>query len=126
MLMTKSPGAANHIEGFFLGSKEVDSKFSEKKSVIHLFQNYDGTILGVWGGSSLNQQLRSVPKGYVTRISNNCLAIKNGKKFIKEYLVEYDKDNFIPNKIYINPKGKLKTINGLKLVPKSWFFVGIL
>ena len=56
------------MEAYYLGSKEVQTKFPEPQQV-HTFQKQDGTIISIWGFTSLNRLLEHTPKGILTKVT---------------------------------------------------------
>lgn len=82
------------IEGYFLGSKVVDSpKSKDGKAKLHIFQTADGNV-GVWGKTDLDRKMLSVSPGSMTRAAFAGMApSKNGEMY--KYRVEQDSENTI-------------------------------
>jgi len=82
------------VEGYFLGSRKVDSAKSKSGfCYLHVFQTKDGN-LGVWGKTNLDSQLRSVQPGTMTRVTfSGMVETKNNPMY--KYKVEVDKNNNI-------------------------------
>lgn len=78
-------------EGYFLGSRSVESKRGESK--LHFLQTAKGN-LGIWGTTDLNRKLGSAPVGAMVRItSTGTKPTPNGDMYT--YKVEVDTDNAI-------------------------------
>lgn len=84
----------NMVEGYYLGSRQVDSKKSKTgKALIHFFQTSEGN-LGVWGKTDLDRKLQGVPTGSMVRASHVGMQnTPNGEMY--KYKVEVDGDNTI-------------------------------
>lgn len=80
------------VEGYYLGSKEVDSPKSKNgKAFIHILQTDKGNV-GVWGKTDLDRKVRTVEAGTMVRLSfDKMTPTKNGDMYI--YKVEVDSDN---------------------------------
>lgn len=87
----KNPTSA---EGYFLGSRKVDSKKSKTGyALIHFLQTSKGN-LGVWGKTDLDRKLANVIPGTMIRITHSGMqATPNGEMY--KYKVEIDNDNTI-------------------------------
>lgn len=80
------------IEGYYLGARDVESKFGLAK--LHVFQTDEGNV-GVWGKSNLDMKLGSVDAGTMTRVTyTGKVPSKKGNDMFK-YSVEIDSDNII-------------------------------
>lgn len=94
--INKKTGRANptKAEGYFLGSKEVESKKSKNgKAKIHVLQTSDGN-LGVWGKTDLDRKMLTVAAGAMIRITQNGKTpTPNGDMY--KYKVEVDTENTI-------------------------------
>jgi len=55
------------FEAYFLGSKEVQTKFGEQW--LHEFEMPDGKKFQVWGFTALNRLLEQTPKGYYCKVT---------------------------------------------------------
>lgn len=78
-------------EGYFLGSRTVESKRGENK--LHFLQTAEGN-LGIWGTTDLNRKLSQVPAGTMVRITSaGTKPTPNGDMYM--YKVETDADNTI-------------------------------
>src|SRR3954468_6708897 len=90
----KKTGKANptSAEGYFLGSRQVDSKKSKNgKASIHFLQTAEGN-LGVWGKTDLDRKLSAVTPGTMVRITQSgMVATPNGDMY--KYKVEIDESN---------------------------------
>jgi len=94
--LNKKTGKPNPktAEGYYLGSKEVDSPKSKSgKAYLHILQTEDGN-LGVWGKTDLDRKLKQVKAGEMIRITQSGKqATKNGDMY--KFTVEVDKENTI-------------------------------
>lgn len=91
--VNKKTGKKNptSIEGYYLGSRVVESKKGESK--IHFFQTSKGNV-GVWGKTDSDRKLSGVTPGTMTRISfDKMQPTPNGEMY--KYKVEVDGDNTI-------------------------------
>lgn len=78
-------------EGYFLGSRTVESKRGESK--LHFLQTPKGN-LGIWGTTDLNRKLGAVPVGTMVRVTSTGMKpTPNGDMYT--YKVEVDKENCI-------------------------------
>jgi hypothetical protein len=82
------------IEGYFIGSKIVDSpKSKDGKAKLHIFQTAEGNV-GVWGKTDLDRKMASVQPGAMTRaVFAGMAPSKNGDMY--KYKVAQDTDNRI-------------------------------
>lgn len=82
------------IEGYFIGSKIVDSAKSKTgKAYLHIFQTAEGNV-GVWGKTDLDRKMSSVVPGVMTRASFTGMApSKNGEMY--KFKVLQDSENRI-------------------------------
>lgn len=81
-------------EGYYLGSREVDSQKSKTgKAKIHVFQTPKGN-LGVWGKTDLDRKMESVVLGAMTRITYTGMQETKNNPMYK-YKVEVDDTNTI-------------------------------
>lgn len=89
------------IEGYFIGSKIVDSpKSKDGKAKLHIFQTSEGNV-GVWGKTDLDRKMLSVSPGSMTRASFAGMApSKNGEMY--KYKVVQDLENTID--VAISPR----------------------
>lgn len=95
--VNKKTGKPNpkKAEGYYLGSKEVDSKMSKTgKAFIHILQTPNGT-LGIWGKSDLDRKIKSVTPGTMVRVTQNGTAPTNKGNPMFKFKVEVDSDNTI-------------------------------
>lgn len=84
----KNPTSA---EGFYLGSKKVEGKKGE--SSLHVFQTPKGN-LGIWGKTDMDQKLKTVTPGTMTRVTfEKMVPTKNGDMY--KYRVEVDAEHTI-------------------------------
>lgn len=92
----KKTGKPNpkQVEGYFLGSREVDSKKAKSgKAYIYVLQTSKGN-LGVWGKTDLDRKMGGVPVGAMIRITHTGMATTpNGEMY--KFKVEVDADNTI-------------------------------
>jgi hypothetical protein len=81
-------------EGYYLGSRKVESKKSKTGyAFIHFLQTTNGN-LGVWGKTDLDRKLTSVTPGTMVRITQTGMqATPNGDMY--KYKVEQDSTNTI-------------------------------
>lgn len=83
------------VEGYYLGTRQVDSKKSKSgKADIHFLQTPKGN-LGVWGKTDLDRKIRTVPVGTMVRVSvlPDKVPTPNGDMY--KFLVELDDTNVI-------------------------------
>lgn len=82
------------IEGFYLGSRKVESKKSKNGlASIHFLQTDEGNV-GVWGKTDLDRKIAGVTPGTMIRISHTGMqSTPNGDMY--KYKVEVDEDNTI-------------------------------
>lgn len=92
--MNKQTGKANpkQAEGYFLGSKKVESRKSKTGfAFLHILQTASGN-LGVWGKTDLDRKLNSVAPGTMVRITQSgSRPTPNGDMYI--FKVEVDESN---------------------------------
>lgn len=92
----KKSGKANPktAEGFYLGSRKVDSKKSKSGfAYIHYLQTDKGN-LGVWGKTDLDRKILSVDPGVMIRITQTGMQpTPNGDMY--KFKVEVDVENAI-------------------------------
>lgn len=82
------------IEGYYIGTKQVASKKSKTGLAdLHVIQTSKGNV-GVWGKTNLDQKMKTVTPGLMTRISfTGMQETKNNPMY--KYKVEVDETNFI-------------------------------
>lgn len=82
------------IEGYFIGTKEVSSPKSKTGlASLHVIQTSKGNV-GVWGKTNLDQKMKTVSPGFMTRISFvGMQETKNNPMY--KYKVEVDENNTI-------------------------------
>lgn len=94
--VNKKTGKKNptSVEGYFLGSREVESKKSKNGvAKLHFFQTSKGN-LGVWGKTDMDRKLDGVAPGAMVRITHTGMQpTPNGEMY--KYKVEVDEDNTI-------------------------------
>ena len=92
--MNKKTGKPNptKIEGYFIGSKDVETDFGPAK--LHVFQTDKGNV-GVWGKTDLNRKLASAPEGAMVRATQNGTVKVPGRNPMYKYKVEVDTENTI-------------------------------
>lgn len=92
----KKTGKANPTgaEGYYLGTREVESKKSrDGKAKIHFLQTSKGN-LGIWGKTDLDRKLGNVTPGTMVRITQNgTVPTPNGDMY--KFKVEVDASNTI-------------------------------
>lgn len=86
----KSPTS---IEGYFLGGRDIPSKFSSTgKAKLWVFNTDKGNV-GVYGKTDMNKKLEAVVPGTMTRVTHaGSVPTRKGNDMIK-YRVEVDADN---------------------------------
>lgn len=79
-------------EGYYLGSKEVESRKSKNgKAKLHIFLTPNGN-LGVWGKTDLDRKMASVTPGAMVRVTQNGKTpTPNGDMY--KFKVEVDREN---------------------------------
>lgn len=87
----KNPTSA---EGYFLGSKKVESKKAKSGyAFLHVLQTPKGN-LGVWGKTDMDRKLQAVTPGTMIRITHTGMqATPNGEMY--KFKVEVDGENTI-------------------------------
>ena len=82
------------IEGYFLGSRQVESKKSKTGfAYIYTLQTAKGNV-GVWGKTDLDRKMQAVTPGQMIRASfDKMVATPNGEMY--KFKVEVDADNTI-------------------------------
>jgi hypothetical protein len=82
------------VEGYYLGTRQVESKKSKNgKAAIHFFQTSKGN-LGVWGKTDMDRKLSAITPGTMVRVSfAKMVPTPNGDMY--QYKVEVDADNTI-------------------------------
>jgi len=81
------------IEGYYLGFRTTTNSYGD--SNLHVFQTPQGNV-GVWGSTNMDQKLKNVKPGTMTRVTANGLAPKKpGKNPMKLFEVAVDEDNTI-------------------------------
>lgn len=80
------------IEGFYLGSKQVDSDLSRTgKAWHHFFKNSSGTV-GVYGKTDLDRRLDTKDVGYLLRVTCTGSTPIKGKNDMYTFSVDIDPD----------------------------------
>lgn len=85
------------VEGIYRGHRNFDTQFGEQ--TVWNFTGKDGTTFGVYGFTSLNRWLESVPLGSLTRITylgKTIVDTKRGKVAMHQVRVEVDDDGMDP------------------------------
>lgn len=93
----KKTGKSNpkQVEGYYLGSKQIASKYSKTGfGKLHIFQTAEGN-LGVYGKTNLDQQLSGVNPGTMTRATHTGMVSIPGRNPMYKYEVAVDRDNTI-------------------------------
>lgn len=93
----KKTGKANPttITGYFLGSREIVSKFSSTgKSKMHIFQTPKGNV-GVFGKTDLDRKMLEVQAGFMVRVTQSGSVPTNKGNDMLKFKVEVDSDNSI-------------------------------
>ncbi len=94
--VNKKTGKKNpsSVEGYYLGTREVESKKSKNGlSKIHFLQTDKGNV-GVWGKTDMDRKLDGVTPGCMIRITHTGMQpTPNGEMY--KYKVEVDEDNTI-------------------------------
>ena len=93
----KSPTQA---EGYYLGSREVDSKFGPSK--IHVLQTAEGKV-GLWGKTDMDRKLSNVAVGTMVRVTytNETVPSKKGND-MRVYLIEQDLEDTLEGAIDVS------------------------
>jgi hypothetical protein len=83
------------IEGYFLGTKVVESKMSRDGTAkLHILQTSTGNV-GVWGKTDMDRRLAGLQPGAMIRISYTGKQKIPGKNDMYKYKVEVDDENTI-------------------------------
>lgn len=88
-------GKANptSVEGYYLGSKKVDSDYGESK--LHIFNTAEGNV-GVWGKTNLDRLLTDARLGQMCLVNFIGMGkAQKGKRPPYQYEVQYDDANTI-------------------------------
>lgn len=82
------------IEGYYIGSRQVASPKSKTGfAALHVFQTEEGNV-GVWGKTNLDQKMKQVTPGSMTRVTfTGMMETKNNPMY--KYKVEVDSSNTI-------------------------------
>lgn len=87
-------GKANptQVEGYYLGSKDVESRKSKTgKAKLHILLTSKGN-LGVWGKTDLDRKMLNVTPGVMVRVTQNGkVPTPNGEMY--KFKVEIDSEN---------------------------------
>lgn len=95
--INKKTGKPNptRIEGYFLGSRDVESKMSKTGlAKIHFIQTPKGNV-GVWGKTDLDRKMKQVAAGVMVRITQDGKVNLPGKQPMYKFRVETDSENSI-------------------------------
>lgn len=93
----KTTGKANptKVEGYYIGSKDVDSPKSKTGACkLYVIQTANGN-LGIWGKTDLDRKMGSVPQGAMIRITQTGMQKIPGKNDMYKFKVEVDAENTI-------------------------------
>lgn len=93
--INKKTNKANptQVEGYFLGSRQVvDLKKKSGFEFIHYFLTEEGNI-GVWGKTNLNNGIKNVEIGCMTRVTSTGKTRPTPNGDMKLFDVEVDKSN---------------------------------
>lgn len=93
----KKTGKKNptQVEGYFLGTREIDSKFSRTgKAALHVLQTPKGNV-GVFGKTDLDRKMNAVTPGTMIRITQKGSVPTNKGNDMLKFTVEVDEDNRI-------------------------------
>lgn len=93
----KKTGKSNptKAEGYFLGSKVVDSAKSKTGTAkLHILQTPKGNV-GVWGKTDLDRKMLAVAPGTMIRITQNGTVPTKGGNDMYKFKVEVDTENTI-------------------------------
>lgn len=100
----RTSGKANpiKIEGYFLGSKVVQSaKSPGGEAKLHIFKTEKGNI-GVWGKTDLDRKLAGVEGGTMVRVTHTGMT-KTPRGEMYKYKVELDKANTLEGFVSASP-----------------------
>jgi hypothetical protein len=95
--VNKKTGKPNptRMEGYFLGSREVESKMSKTGTAkIHFLETSKGKV-GIWGKTDLDRKLKQVTPGIMVRITQDGKVNLPGKQPMYKFRVEVDAENTI-------------------------------
>lgn len=101
--VNKKTGKTNptKAEGYYLGSREVDSPRSKTgKAKIHFLQTENGN-LGVWGKTDLDRKIAQVRPGTMIRVTQSGKQEIPGKNPMYKFKVEVDETNtiYVPDQL---------------------------
>ena len=83
------------IEGYFLGSRDIASKFSKTGfAKMHVLQTPDGNV-GVYGKTDLDRKMLSVAPGVCVRVTQSGSVPTNKGNDMLKFKVEVDAENTI-------------------------------
>lgn len=83
------------LTGYFLGTREIASKFSASgKAKMHVFQTPKGNV-GVFGKTDLDRKMSEVQAGVMVRVTQNGSVPTNKGNDMLKFKVEVDADNSI-------------------------------
>lgn len=83
------------LTGYYVGTRKIETNKTESgESLIHLFQEKDGTEIEVWSFEMLKRKLSKVPKGCMVRLTYTG-TLKDGEKTIHQVKVEYNENEKI-------------------------------
>jgi hypothetical protein len=82
-------------EGYFLGTRKVESKMSQSgECSLHFLQTPKGN-LGIWGKTDLDRKLVNVAPGTMIRVTQTAMQKCPGKADMYKFKVEIDDENTI-------------------------------
>lgn len=94
--VNKKTGKANpkQAEGYYLGSRQVESKKSKTGlAYVYYLQTAKGN-LGIWGKTDLDKKMRGIEPGVMVRITQTSMVpTPNGDMY--KFAVEFDDSNTI-------------------------------
>lgn len=84
------------IEGYYVGSKDVESKLSKSGLCkLHVFQTKTGSV-GVWGKTDMDRKMETAVIGMLTQVKFTGFSEpKPGKRPMYKYTVAQDSDHTI-------------------------------
>ncbi len=94
------------LEGYYLDSKEVQTKFNEQ--MIHTIQKEDGTTVSFWGFAAVDRLLEYTQKGVMVKITYTGKAAESNKYGNKSHTctVFFDEDRRLDGFTETDPEVK--------------------
>jgi hypothetical protein len=82
------------LTGYYIGKRKVETKTESGESLLHLFQEKDGTEIEIWSFEQLKRKLAKVPLGSLVKMEYTGTE-KDGDRSIHQVKVYYDEKDKI-------------------------------